>query len=197
MLIIIMKGQKVKVVNVCDFDICDMIGYVFGDVGNNFIFNLVNLFFMIFYINVFGFVVVLVGVLFMVVCFVDVFVDIMVGCFIDNLKMIKCGCFILWVMCMKFLFVVFVIFFFLLVVGYFFMMICVVYVFVIYLVWGIFYFFVNIFYGFMVLVIFGKLCDKILLFIVWSIGLVLGVVIVSYVVLFIMYGSNFYQINLY
>lgn len=42
------KGQKAKAVNARDFDIRDMIGYALGDVGNNFTFNLVNSFLMIF-----------------------------------------------------------------------------------------------------------------------------------------------------
>lgn len=48
------KSQKAKAVNARDFDIRDMIGYALGDVGNNFTFNLVNSFLMIFYTNVFG-----------------------------------------------------------------------------------------------------------------------------------------------
>lgn len=43
------KGQKAKAVNARDFDIRDMIGYALGDMGNNFTFNLVNSFLMIFY----------------------------------------------------------------------------------------------------------------------------------------------------
>lgn len=55
------KGQKAKAVNARDFDIRDMIGYALGDVGNNFTFNLVNSFLMIFYTNVFGLAAALVG----------------------------------------------------------------------------------------------------------------------------------------
>ena len=55
------KGQKAKAVDARDFDIRDMIGYALGGVGNNFTFNLVNSFLMIFYTNVFGLAAALVG----------------------------------------------------------------------------------------------------------------------------------------
>lgn len=96
------KGQKAKAVNARDFDIRDMIGYALGDVGNNFTFNLVNSFLMIFYTNVFGLAAALVGALFMAARLVDAFVDIMVGRLIDNSKMTKRGRFTPWVMRMKF-----------------------------------------------------------------------------------------------
>ena len=88
--------------NARDFDIRDMIGYALGDVGNNFTFNLVNSFLMIFYTNVFGLAAALVGALFMAARLVDAFVDIMVGRLIDNSKMTKRGRFTPWVMRMKF-----------------------------------------------------------------------------------------------
>ena len=138
------KGQKAKAVNARDFDIRDMIGYALGDVGNNFTFNLVNSFLMIFYTNVFGLAAALVGALFMAARLVDAFVDIMVGRLIDNSKMTKRGRFTPWVMRMKFPLAASAILLFLPAAGHLPMTTRVVYAFVTYLAWGIFYSFVNI-----------------------------------------------------
>ena len=189
------KGQKAKAVNARDFDIRDMIGYALGDVGNNFTFNLVNSFLMIFYTNVFGLAAALVGALFMAARLVDAFVDIMVGRLIDNSKMTKRGRFTPWVMRMKFPLAASAILPFLPTAGHLPMTTRVVYAFVTYLAWGIFYSFVNIPYGSMASAISGKPRDKTSLSTARSIGSASGAAIVSYVVPLIMYGSNSHQIN--
>ena len=133
------KGQKAEAVNARDFDIRDMIGYALGDVGNNFTFNLVNSFLMIFYTNVFGLAAALVGALFMAARLVDAFVDIIVGRLIDNSKMTARGRFTPWVMRMKFPLAASAILLFLPAAGHLPMTTRVVYAFVTYLAWGIFY----------------------------------------------------------
>lgn len=189
------KSQKAKAVNARDFDIRDMIGYALGDVGNNFTFNLVNSFLMIFYTNVFGLKAALVGALFMSARLVDAFVDIMVGRLIDNAKMTKRGRFTPWVMRMKFPLAASAILLFLPAAGHLPMTTRVIYAFVTYLAWGIFYSFVNIPYGSMASAISGKPRNKTSLSTARSIGSASGTAIVSYVVPLIMYGNNSHQIN--
>ena len=189
------KGQKAKAVNARDFDIRDMIGYALGDVGNNFTFNLVNSFLMIFYTNVFGLAAALVGALFMAARLVDAFVDIMVVRLIDNSKMTIRSRFTPCVMRMKFPLAASAILLFLPAAGHLPMTTRVVYAFVTYLAWGIFYSFVNIPYGSMASAISGKPRDKTSLSTARSIGSAAGAAIVSYVVPLIMYGSNSHQIN--
>lgn len=164
------KSQKAKAVNARDFDIRDMIGYALGDVGNNFTFNLVNSFLMIFYTNVFGLKAALVGALFMSARLVDAFVDIMVGRLIDNAKMTKHGRFTPWVMRMKFPLAASAILLFLPAAGHLPMTTRVIYAFVTYLAWGIFYSFVNIPYGSMASAISGKPRNKTSLSTARSIG---------------------------
>lgn len=48
------RGQRTITINAHPFDWHDKIGYMFGDIGNNFSFNVVNSFLMIFYTNVYG-----------------------------------------------------------------------------------------------------------------------------------------------
>ena len=189
------KSQKAKAVNARDFDIRDMIGYALGDVGNNFTFNLVNSFLMIFYTNVFGLKAAVVGALFMSARLVDAFVDIMVGRLIDNAKMTKHGRFTPWVMRMKFPLAASAILLFLPAAGHLPMTTRAIYAFVTYLAWGIFYSFVNIPYGLMASAISGKPRNKTSLSTARSIGSASGAAIVSYVVPLIMYGNNSHQIN--
>ena len=189
------KGQKAEAVNARDFDIRDMIGYALGDVGNNFTFNLVNFFLMIFYTNVFGLAAALVGALFMADRLVDAFVDIIVGRLIDNSKMTARGRFTPWVMRMKFPLAASAILLFLPAAGHLPMTTRVIYSFITYLAWGIFYSFVNIPYGSMASAISGRPRDKTSLSTARSIGSASGAAIVSYVVPLIMYGSSSHQIS--
>lgn len=47
------RGQRTVTIKAHAFDWHDKIGYMFGDIGNNFSFSVVNSFLMIFYTNVY------------------------------------------------------------------------------------------------------------------------------------------------
>lgn len=65
------------------FLVREKIGYGMGDVGCNIIFGVIMLFVNYFYMDIFGFVLVLVGVLFFLVCVIDVVIDLVMGVFVD------------------------------------------------------------------------------------------------------------------
>lgn len=70
--------------NVRPFGIRDKIGYAAGDVANNFTFNLVSSFLMIFYTNVWGIDPKLVGGLFFISRIIDAFTDVGMGTIVDK-----------------------------------------------------------------------------------------------------------------
>lgn len=78
------------------FGIKDKIGYMFGDFGNDFIFIFARSFLMVFYTNVLGIDLKMVGVLFVVARVVDAFTDIGMGRIVDRLPASKDGKFRSW-----------------------------------------------------------------------------------------------------
>lgn len=187
--------QQAEAVHARKFGIRDMVGYALGDVGNNFTFNLVNSFLMIFYTNVFGLAGAMVGALFMAARLVDAFVDVMVGRLIDNSRMTHKGRFTPWVMRMKYPLAAAAILLFLPAARSLPMSTRVIYAFITYLAWGIFYSFVNIPYGSMASAISGDPHHKTSLSTARSIGSASGAAIVSYVVPLVMYAGSSRQIN--
>ena len=77
-------GQKVR-----PFGLRDKIGYLFGDLGNDFFFMLVSSYLMVFYTDIFGISAAVVGVLFMVARLWDAVADVTWGRFIDTRKTTK------------------------------------------------------------------------------------------------------------
>lgn len=70
--------------NVKPFGIRDKIGYALGDVGNNFTFNFIAGFLMLFYTDVWGIEPATVGTLFVVARVVDAFTDVGMGTIVDR-----------------------------------------------------------------------------------------------------------------
>lgn len=66
------------------FGIKDKIGYLFGDLGNDFFFALSSIFLMVYYTNVVGISPAMVGMVFLVARVWDAFADVLVGRFIDT-----------------------------------------------------------------------------------------------------------------
>lgn len=79
------------------FGIKDKIGYMFGDIGNDFFFILVSSFLMVFYTKVLGIPGEVVGTLFLIARFVDAFTDVTMGRIVDASKPTKNGRFRPWI----------------------------------------------------------------------------------------------------
>ncbi|KRK39376.1 Na+ xyloside symporter related transporter [Levilactobacillus parabrevis ATCC 53295] len=181
------KTQKTVTIDAAPFNIKDRIGYMFGDIGNNFSFNVINSFLMIFYTNVLGLTGAQVGILFLTARFVDAFADIMVGRFVDNSKLHKSGRFQPWMNRMKYPLMIAFILTFVPIVKDWAMPARLAYVFITYLSWGIFYSSVNIPYGSMASAISGDPNDKTSLSTFRAIGSAVGSALTSYVLPLIIY----------
>ncbi|MCI5825882.1 MAG: glycoside-pentoside-hexuronide (GPH):cation symporter [Arcanobacterium sp.] len=73
------------------FGFRDKLGYMFGDLGNDFSFMLQTVFFMIFYTNVVGVNPAYVGTLFLVARITDGFTDVLMGVIVDRMPVTKKG----------------------------------------------------------------------------------------------------------
>lgn len=185
------KMQKTVTVKSAPFGIKDKIGYMFGDIGNNFSFNVVNSFLMIFYTNVLGLTGAQVGILFIIARFVDAFADITVGRLVDNSKLHKIGRFKPWMNRMRYPLLISLVLLFVPIVSSWALPFRLVWVFVTYLAWGIFYSSVNIPYGSMASAISSDPNDKTSLSTFRALGSALGSAITSYIIpMFIYIGAS-------
>lgn len=83
--------------NIRPFGIRDKIGYMFGDLGNDFTFIFAGTFLMVFYTKVLGISAGVVGTLFMAARFVDAFTDVTMGRIVDRMPPGKDGRFRSWI----------------------------------------------------------------------------------------------------
>lgn len=187
--------QKFTVDNSKPFSWADKIGYMFGDIGNNFSFNLVNSFLMIFYTNVFGLSGASIGILFLIARFVDAFADITVGRMVDNSDMHESGRFKPWISRMKWFLAAAAILVFVPYVAHYSLAVRLTYAFITYLAWGILYSSVNIPYGSLASAISNNPSDKTQLSTWRAIGSAVGSAIVSYVVPIFMYVGTSQKIS--
>ena len=79
------------------FGFKDKLGYLLGDLGNDFAFMFASTFLMIFYTKVWGVPASVVGILFLVSRFLDAFTDIGMGSIVDKVKPTKDGKFRPWI----------------------------------------------------------------------------------------------------
>lgn len=79
------------------FGLRDKVGYMFGDLGNDFTFIFASSFLMVFYTKVLGVSATIVGTLFMVARFVDAFTDVTMGRIVDRIPPGKDGRFRCWI----------------------------------------------------------------------------------------------------
>lgn len=185
------KTQKTITVSAAPFNIKDKIGYMFGDIGNNFSFNVVNSFLMIFYTNVLGLTGSQVGIIFLIARFVDAFADITVGRLVDNSKLHKIGRFKPWINRMRYPLLIALVLLFVPIVKDWALPMRLGWVFITYIAWGIFYSSVNIPYGSMASAISSDPNDKTSLSTFRSIGSAVGSAITSYIIpMFIYIGAS-------
>ncbi|TLQ18510.1 MFS transporter [Lentilactobacillus parafarraginis] len=187
--------QTITITKASPFGWPDKIGYMFGDIGNNFSFNMVNSFLMIFYTNVLGLSGAMVGLLFLIARLVDAVADVTVGRLVDNSQLTEEGRFKPWIRRMKYPLLIFSILLFVPWVKELSMGMRLGYVFLTYLLWGIFYSAVNIPYGSMASSLSDQPSDKTSLSTFRSIGAALGGTVVAYVVPLFMYVGSSHQIS--
>ena len=87
--------QKIRINR--PFGIRDKIGYLVGNLGNDFMFTFAGVFLMVFYTKVLGIASELVGTLFLVARFLDAFTDITMGRIVDHAHPKKDGKFRPWI----------------------------------------------------------------------------------------------------
>ena len=91
------QASNLKSKNDKPFGIKDKVGYLFGDLGNDFTFMFASMFLMVFYTKVWGVSGSLVGILFLVSRFIDACSDITMGTIVDKCKPTKDGKFRPWI----------------------------------------------------------------------------------------------------
>ncbi len=162
------------------FGIRDKIGYMFGNLGNDFMFTFASVFLMVFYTKVLGIGSGVVGVLFVIARFLDAFTDITMGRIADRMKPKKDGKFKPWIrrMCGPVVFVSFLMY--QSAVAQAPMGVRITYMFVTYLLWGsIFYTAINVPYGSMASVLSPEADDRAALSTWRSVGSVIANLIVG------------------
>lgn len=162
------------------FGIRDKIGYMFGNLGNDFMFTFASVFLMVFYTKVLGIGSGVVGVLFVIARFLDAFTDITMGRIADRMKPKKDGKFKPWIrrMCGPVAFVSFLMY--QSAVAQVPMGVRITYMFVTYLLWGsIFYTAINVPYGSMASVLSPEADDRAALSTWRSVGSVIANLIVG------------------
>lgn len=181
------KGQRTITIKAHPFDIRDKVGYMFGDIGNNFSFNVVNSFLMIFYTNVFGLTGTQVGIVFLLARFVDAISDIVVGRLVDNSKLHKRGRFTPWIQRMEYPLLIFLVLLFVPIVKDWSITGRMIWVWITYIGWGILYSTVNIPYGSLASAISNNPDDKTSLSTWRAVGSALGGAITSYIIPLVIY----------
>ncbi|MDR0483757.1 MAG: MFS transporter [Alphaproteobacteria bacterium] len=139
--------QKITADRSKPFGWSDKIGYAFGDMGNNFTFNLVSSFLMIYLTNILGIEPYVIAILFLLARVIDAFADLTVGRLLDISKLRGGNRFKPWIDIYKWPLVIMAVMLFLPYVNTWSMGARIIYVAIVYLGWGIIYSFVNIPYG--------------------------------------------------
>ncbi|MBQ3422831.1 MAG: MFS transporter [Romboutsia sp.] len=139
-----MKNSK----EVKPFGIKDKLGYLCGDLGNDFAFMFSSMYLMLFYTKVWGVSASMVGVLFLVSRFLDAFTDITMGTIVDKARPTKDGKFKPWIKRMAGPFAIMTFLMYQSSLASASMTVKIVIMFVTYILWGsIFYTAINIPYG--------------------------------------------------
>lgn len=171
------------------FGVLDKVGYMFGDLGNDFFFTFVSNFLMLFYTDVMGIGGAIVGIIFLVARIWDAIMDVSWGRFIDSRPNTKHGKFKPWMMRMAFPLLVFGILMFTKIPGMsnrFYL----IYAFATYILWGSLYSTVNIPYGSMASVITSDPIERASLSTFRSVGSAIAGVVISVVVPLIVFVDN-------
>ena len=130
------------------FGFKDKLGYLCGDLGNDFAFMFSSMYLMLFYTKVWGVNASMVGVLFLVARFLDAFTDITMGTIVDKAKPTKDGKFKPWIKRMSGPFAIMTFLMYQSSLAEASMNVKIIVMFVTYILWGsIFYTAINIPYG--------------------------------------------------
>lgn len=130
------------------FGLTDKIGYMLGDLANDFFFIFASSFLMVFYTNVLGITPGIVGTLFLTARVIDAFTDIGMGRIVDTMPISKSGKFRPWIKYMALPVCIAGILLFVPQVAKLNLSFRIIYVFITYILWGsIFYTSINIPYG--------------------------------------------------
>lgn len=167
----------------------DKIGYMFGDFGNDFFFNMTSMFLMLFYTEVMGIDAAIAGVLFLVARLWDAVADVLVGRFIDSRKPTKNGKFRVWMLRAAPLMLIFGILTFLKIPGLS-NTLYIVYAFATYILWGSLYSAVNIPFGSMASVITSDPVERTSLSTFRTVGGYLAAMVVGIVTPLIVFVNN-------
>ncbi|AJH00782.1 sugar transporter [Clostridium beijerinckii] len=172
-----------------EFGLRDKIGYMFGDLGNDFFFSFVSAFLMLFYTDVMGIGGAIVGLIFLLARIWDAFMDVAWGRFIDSRPVGKNGKFKPWMIRMSFPLVIFGVLMFTKFPGMSnnFQL---VYAFATYIIWGSLYSTVNIPYGSMASVITRDATERGSLSTFRTIGASLAGIVINVVVPIFIFVNN-------
>lgn len=181
--------QSIK--NSRPFGMRDKIGYLIGNLGNDFMFTFAGIFLMVFYTKVLGIASELVGVLFLVARFLDAFTDITMGRIIDKSHAKKDGKFRPWIRMIAIPVAFFSFLMYQSAVASAPMGLRIAYMFTTYLLWGsIFYTAINIPYGSMASALTEDADGRASLSIFRSIGSVFANIIVGVLVPLFVYTTD-------
>ena len=142
------EARSLELKNEKPFGIKDKLGYLLGDLGNDFTFIFASMYLMIFYTKVWGVSASLVGVLFLVSRCLDAFTDVTMGTIVDKAKPTKDGKFRPWIKRMSGIFAIMTFLMYQSSLANASMTVKVIVMFVTYILWGsICYTAINIPYG--------------------------------------------------
>lgn len=173
------------------FGLRDKLGYMLGNVANDFTFTFASVFLLVFYTKVLGISSALVGTMFVIARFLDAFTDITMGHIVDRAKTTKNGKFRPWLlrMCAPLAFSSFLMYQSSVASAP--LWLRVLYMFVTYLIWGsVFYTSVNIPYGSMASVISPEADHRSSLSTARSVGSMLANLIVGVLVPLVIYTTD-------
>ncbi len=181
--------QRTK--NARPFGIRDKIGYLIGNLGNDFMFTFAGIFLMVFYTKVLGIASGLVGTLFLVARFLDAFTDITMGRIVDKSHPRSDGKFRPWIRRIALPVAFFSFLMYQSAIANTSMGVRIAYMFVTYLLWGsIFYTAINIPYGSMASAITDDADGRASLSIFRSIGSVFANIIIGVIVPLFVYTTD-------
>lgn len=171
------------------FGLRDKLGYMFGDLANDFMFILGSAFLMVFYTDIFGINPAIIGTLFMVARLWDAFMDVVAGRFVDSRPNTEKGKFKLLVIRCAPIYLIFSVLMFTKIPGMsnqFYL----VYAFATYIIWGSLYSFVVIPYGSMASVITNDSVERASLSTFRNIGASVAATAVTAVVPMVVFVNN-------
>ena len=169
----------------------DKLGYLLGNVGNDFTFTFASIFLLVFYTKVLGIASELVGTMFLLARFLDAFTDITMGRIVDISRGGRKGKFRPWLLYMSGPVAIASFLMYQSALAEAAMGVKILYMFVTYLVWGsVFYTAVNIPYGSMASVISGEADDRAALSTFRSVGSVFANIAVGVIAPLLIYTSD-------